>query len=86
MELNSVFCERELYDGTAPEQKAENAQKRLKFDVSAAFKFVAAIKFFACLFLCFVGKVFYKFLCVWFRPLYRHSKIRAPARFSLSIQ
>lgn len=39
MELNSVFCEWELYDGTAPEQKAGNAQKWLKFDVSAIFKF-----------------------------------------------
>ncbi len=29
MELNFVFCEWELYDGTAPEQKTENAKKGL---------------------------------------------------------
>lgn len=40
MELNSVFCEWELYNGTAPEQKAENAQKSQKFDVSATFNFI----------------------------------------------
>ena len=29
MELNFVFCERDLYDGTAPEQKTENAKNGL---------------------------------------------------------
>ncbi len=31
MELNYVFCEWVLYNGTAPEQKTENAQKWLKY-------------------------------------------------------
>ena len=38
MELNFVFCEWELYVGTAPEQKTENAKKRLGFDAQAIFK------------------------------------------------
>ena len=29
MELNFVFCEWELYDGTAPEQKTKNAKRRI---------------------------------------------------------
>ena len=28
-EINFVFCERELYDGTAPEQKTESAKNSL---------------------------------------------------------
>lgn len=31
MELNYDFCEWVLYNGTAPEQKTENAQKWLKY-------------------------------------------------------
>ena len=37
MEMNFVFCEWELYVGTAPEQNTKSAQKWLKFDVSATF-------------------------------------------------
>ena len=35
--LNFVFCERELYDGTAPEQKTKSAKKQLGLDVQAVF-------------------------------------------------
>lgn len=44
MGLNSDFCEWELYDGTAPEQKAGNAQKWLEIDVTATFKILQQAK------------------------------------------
>ena len=36
-EINFVFCEWELYDGTASEQKTESAKKRLEHYVQATF-------------------------------------------------
>lgn len=57
MELNYVFCEWVLYNGTAPEQKTENAQKWLKFNISATFKFL--FKQIFCLFIfCLINKLF----------------------------
>lgn len=40
MELNFVFCEWELYNGTASEQKTKNAKRRINSNVYAAFKIV----------------------------------------------
>lgn len=40
MELNFVFCEWELYIGTASEQKTKNAKRRINANVYAAFKMV----------------------------------------------
>ncbi len=40
MELNFVFCEWELYIGTASEQKTKNAKRRINSNVYAAFKMV----------------------------------------------
>ena len=36
-EINSVFCERVLYVGTAPEQKTESAKRWLERSVQATF-------------------------------------------------
>lgn len=40
MELNFVFCEWELCDGTASEKKTKNAKRRINSNVYAAFKIV----------------------------------------------
>ena len=72
-EINFVFCEWELYNGTAPEQKTESAKNSL--DIESKLFFTIPLSATSCTHLPLQGRL--KGLFILFgalQPLYRQSK------------